>query len=522
MRICFGVDSIWGRRILICTFALAVGFLIASASGGESAAQEKEKTDKKKPTAADKLIEKLKKDNRHLDDKLERIKEDLDELKTEIGKRISKHDGQVKSLEHFLKELDDPNLDAGFKKDLEAYIQQKYSDAKQKLYDDAVELLKKAGEKHHQKKTSPGAELPRIIEQPAVEATATQPGPAGHTVLKARVPVRIEQKHLDAAKAQVQALREGAHGGDFDRNAVTLARHLQFPGSLAGTRPPRDLLAHARRVNSRLLRRPVHKTLAGAQLPQNYSLFDHVDQAKFPIQDQGACGCCWIFGAVAAYEANYLKVLSSKANAAEQHILNCVLTDLSNGCNGGWPSDAFEQLVKGVNEHAAGTANRNQMPYQAAPAECESDARLDFKAVEFGYLDANQEIPDRDEIKQAIYTYGAVVCGVYAGDEFMSYNGGGDFRLNNNYQINHAVSLVGWKTKGSDTYWLLRNSWGTVWGANGYMWIREKSNNVGFGAMWVTASSTPAPTPNGTPPNVNSVIQERIDFWSKTKYGLPK
>src|SRR6516225_6512264 len=187
MRICFGVDSIWGRRILICTFALAVGFLIASASGGEGAAQEKEKTDKKKPTAADKLIEKLKKDNRHLDDKLERIKEDLDELKTEIGKRISKHDGQVKSLEHFLKELDDPNLDAGTKKDLEAYFQQKYSDAKQKLYDDVVEL-------------------------PAVEATATQPGPAGHTVLRARVPVRIEQKHLDVAKAKVQALREGPNG----------------------------------------------------------------------------------------------------------------------------------------------------------------------------------------------------------------------------------------------------------------------------------------------------------------------
>src|SRR5262249_2184871 len=98
MRICFGVNSIWGRRILICTCALAFRLMIASASGSDGAAQDKEKTDKKKSTAAEKLIEKLQKDNRHLADKLERIKEDLEELKTEIGNRISKHDGQVKAL----------------------------------------------------------------------------------------------------------------------------------------------------------------------------------------------------------------------------------------------------------------------------------------------------------------------------------------------------------------------------------------------------------------------------------------
>lgn len=40
--------------------------------------------------------------------------------------------------------------------------------------------------------------------------------------------------------------------------------------------------------------------------------------------------------------------------------------------------------------------------------------------------------------------------------------------------INHAVLLVGY----TDTYWIIKNSWGTSWGDNGYIYItRDRTNN---------------------------------------------
>jgi C1A family cysteine protease len=44
------------------------------------------------------------------------------------------------------------------------------------------------------------------------------------------------------------------------------------------------------------------------------------------------------------------------------------------------------------------------------------------------------------------------------------------------YMINHAVVIVGWgKLKGVD-YWIVRNSWGPGWGANGYILIERGVN----------------------------------------------
>jgi len=94
-------------------------------------------------------------------------------------------------------------------------------------------------------------------------------------------------------------------------------------------------------------------------------------------------------------------------------------------------------------------------------------------------------IPTVDEVKEAICAHGAVAASVRATPAFHHYTGG-VFNEHDPGPTNHAILLVGWDdSKGA---WLLKNSWTTNWGENGYMWIAYDSNSVGHAAAWVHAA----------------------------------
>jgi aminopeptidase C len=44
-------------------------------------------------------------------------------------------------------------------------------------------------------------------------------------------------------------------------------------------------------------------------------------------------------------------------------------------------------------------------------------------------------------------------------------------------EINHAVVLAGVKADPFDNYWIVKNSWGTAWGENGFIKIDRSQNN---------------------------------------------
>ena len=46
-------------------------------------------------------------------------------------------------------------------------------------------------------------------------------------------------------------------------------------------------------------------------------------------------------------------------------------------------------------------------------------------------------------------------------------------------QLDHAVLAVGYGTLGKEPFWLIKNSWSTYWGNDGYVLMSRKDNNCG-------------------------------------------
>ena len=96
---------------------------------------------------------------------------------------------------------------------------------------------------------------------------------------------------------------------------------------------------------------------------------------------------------------------------------------------------------------------------------------------------------DGDQIKGALNYVGPVGISVNAEcNSFQMYGSGlfyGTLCNTDSSSLDHAVTLVGYGYEDDTEYFLLRNSWGTSWGENGYMKIVNNGNGNGVCGMFL-------------------------------------
>jgi len=208
-----------------------------------------------------------------------------------------------------------------------------------------------------------------------------------------------------------------------------------------------------------------------------------------PPRSQGSCGSCWAFATLAVFEAaeNIANGIDLGRDFSEQHLVDCA--EASDGfdigtCMGGYTVMVYDYLQR------AGAPLESQVPYKEADATCDRGLEAKDKIANWGFVDENGGIPTVDELKAAICNYGPVSSSVYVSPAFKAYTGG-VFDEQANGPTNHAVTLVGWDDKRGA--WLMRNSWGTWWGEDGYMWIEYGSNEVGSSAAWAVVEPDDQP-----------------------------
>ena len=186
------------------------------------------------------------------------------------------------------------------------------------------------------------------------------------------------------------------------------------------------------------------------------------------VKDQGGCGSCWAFGTLGSMEA-VINIVENDSyidmDLSEQFLVSCC--DECGDCGGGYPSVTYDFIMN------TGVPDESCFLYVASDVPC--DPCSDWSDRAWFITDWIWVSNDPDSIKGALQTYGPLGVALHAPDDFLLYKSGiyepvwsspewdKTFPFD---QANHWVTLVGYNDTGE--YWIVKNSWGSDWGEEGY------------------------------------------------------
>jgi len=225
----------------------------------------------------------------------------------------------------------------------------------------------------------------------------------------------------------------------------------------------------------------IHRLLGSNDRPAGNGLFedrkmanDSIDWRNVngtnwlgPVMNQGNCGSCVAFAAIATLEATY-RINSAlpwlAPTFSTQQLFNCG----GGSCDFGWrPGNAASILKnKGVVDSACA-------PYESGSTGRDVQCKKQFcqNQTERTYKIADSTSPSfwggsATKVKNALKK-GPLVTTLTVYEDFLFYSSGIYKSVSKHSVGGHAVSLVGFNDEGR--YWIVRNSWGSDWGENGFI-----------------------------------------------------
>ena len=183
--------------------------------------------------------------------------------------------------------------------------------------------------------------------------------------------------------------------------------------------------------------------------------------AVSPVKNQEQCGSCWAFSTTGSVEGAWFLANGALPSLSEQQLVDCSTAEGNQGCNGGLMDYGFEYIVKNK-----GITTETAYPYTATGPNACVAAGKPVAATILGYKDVpvNSETALETAIAQT-----PVSVAVEADQSVFQFYSGGVMDSACGTQLDHGVLAVGYGTLGGKDYYLVKNSWGASWGANGYI-----------------------------------------------------
>jgi hypothetical protein len=211
-------------------------------------------------------------------------------------------------------------------------------------------------------------------------------------------------------------------------------------------------------------------------------------------RDQGACGSCWAYSGVTVIEAQVVKkfLIENPAYLSIQYYIDCVKE--CRGCEGGFPIYVYEQVAKdgfvvwdAYAPYLGKETEVCQPPKEKFPFQLQGV--IVFSKNDASYFPSNQikqafeyqnlelQVPSDDminKIKKILFTYGPISALIYVDDKLPYFSSGiyktVDTKDGVKQNPNHAIVIGGYGINVyGERYWIIRNSWGSEWGEDGYI-----------------------------------------------------
>ena len=193
-----------------------------------------------------------------------------------------------------------------------------------------------------------------------------------------------------------------------------------------------------------------------------------------PVKDQGQCGSCWSFSTTGALESAYYNKFGKLVSFSEQQLVDC--DNIKNGghgdrgCNGGLMDNAFSFIGK-----YGGLCSEDKYPYVSGVTTTEGTCQKTCQLVTGSKIASFVDIkPDSDDAMMSALVKQTVSVAIEADSmDFQLYKSG-VFTGKCGTNLDHGVLLVGYNPES----YILKNSWGTSWGDNGYIYLGKGNDPV--------------------------------------------
>lgn len=204
-----------------------------------------------------------------------------------------------------------------------------------------------------------------------------------------------------------------------------------------------------------------------------------------PVRNQRNCGACWAFSTIECIETMNALKTGSLTELSVQQMIDCSNTS-NHGCSGGdtctaleWLKTSRVQLVESSVYPFTGTTGQCLSPPSAV------QVRLDEYTC-------SRFVGNEDIMLGLLATRGPLVAAVDAAT-WQDYLGG-IIQYHCEAGRNHAVQIVGYDATGDVPHYIVRNSWGTSFGDDGYLYVAVGKNLCGI-AEEVSTVAVAGPPP---------------------------
>ncbi|TNV77282.1 hypothetical protein FGO68_gene5551 [Halteria grandinella] len=218
---------------------------------------------------------------------------------------------------------------------------------------------------------------------------------------------------------------------------------------------------YGREANKRL----DQETSVGA-IPETFDW--RANGAVTPAKDQNGCGASWAYATSSAIESKWFMLTNNLLTISSQQLVDCVpKTNPPNGCDATLSLADVSAYINEPDQNLETTQFYPDLGYSSS--ECRADPQQVAVTLQQYQI---QSSANNLMIKTGIVNNGPLLAIAGVGLEFMFYQSG-IMDLKNTYFLAYQpLLIIGYGKEGTTEYWIAKNSFGQLWGENGFIRVK--------------------------------------------------